>query len=143
MADDKGIFSVKEFGVLVEQGKASYKSGRLLDAIQAWRKAQAADPSRRGELTGYLDKAIQKQSALHLANAGKFEAAGDRDKAADQYKMILRLEPKDEALRTQASERLQAFDPRANVMSAALLASIAGAFALVVLLAILLILRMD
>ncbi|GEM_PF-6987662 len=143
MPADKDLFAVKEFGVFIEQGKAAYKSGRFPDAIQAWRKAQAADPSRRGELDGYLDKAIQKQSSLHLANARKFESLGDSEKAAAQYQMILKLEPRDAALRAEVTEKLQAFDTGATVMSAALLAGIVGGFLCLVLIALVLILRMD
>ena len=143
MPPDKDLFVVKEFGEFVAQGKVAYKAGRFMDAIQAWRKAQAADASRRGELDGYLDKAIQKQAAMHLANAARFESLKDDEKAAAQYRMILQLEPRDEILRAKMTEKLAGFTDHAQAMSAAVLASIAGGFLVLVGIALLLILRMD
>ena len=129
---DKDLFVVKEFGEFVNQGKVAYKAGRFLDAIQAWRKAQAADASRRGELDGYLDKAIQKQAAMHLANAARFESLGEAQKAAAQYQLVLQLEPRDDTLKAEVSEKLAAFTDQTHAMSAALLASVLAGFLLLV-----------
>lgn len=127
---DDDLFGVQEFGVLVEKGKAAYKKGRFMEAIQAWKGAQGVDPSRRGELTGYLDKAVGKQVALHLENAKRSEAAGDQAQAVVQYKHILRLDPRDGRIKELAMDKVHSSETKAQAMSVTVLAAIGSGFLL-------------
>ena len=137
------IFLVKEFGVLVDQGKAAYKAGRYLEAIQAWRKAQAVDPSRRKELDGYLAKGRDRQIAVHLKAGQHFDAAGNEVEAVEEYRKALALDPQDEGLRGQIQERIGSFETQAKVLSGSLLASVGIGYLALVAVAIWIILRMD
>ena len=143
-APDDDVFSVKEFGQRVEQGKAAYKAGRFVDAIQAWKDAQAADPSRRGEVEGYLSKAIAKQAALHMEKAGRAERTGDTDEALALYRQVMALGPRDPALLRQVTERIQAHEHKTAVMSRTLFLTLAGGFGLFVLLSLwLIVFKLD
>ncbi len=137
-ADD--VFSVKEFGQRVAQGKTAYKEGRFADAIRAWKAAQAADPSRRGELEGYLSKAIAKQAALQMEKAERAERAGDPDGALLLYRQVLALGLRDHALVRQVTERIQEYEKEHVVMSRTLFLALAGGFGLFVLVSLWLIL---
>ncbi len=130
------VFSVKEFGQKVEQGKVAYKAGRFIEAIQSWKAAQAADPSRRGEVEVYLSKAISKQSALDMEKARKAEAAGDQDEALALYRHVLALGPRDPALLKQVTERVHAHEQKTETISRTLLLTLMGGFGLFVLLAL-------
>lgn len=134
------VFSVKEFGQRVEQGRTAYKAGRFVDAIQAWKAAQAVDPSRRGEVEGYLSKAIAKQAALHMEKAGRAEAAGEGDEALALYRQVMALGPRDPTLLGQVTERIRAHEHKTEVMGRTLFLIVAGGFGLFVLLSLWLIL---
>jgi tetratricopeptide (TPR) repeat protein len=140
MTDPDDLFSVKEFGQRVAQGKTAYKAGRFPEAIQAWKAAQAADPSRRGEVEGYLSKAIAKQAALHMEKARLAEAAGESDEALVLYRQVMALGLRDPAQLRQVTERIQAHEHKTEVMSRTLFLTMAGGFALFVVLSLWLIL---
>ena len=137
------IFGVKEYGILVERGKAAYQAGRFLVAMQAWKKAQIVDPSRRGELDGYLAKAAAKQADVHLQRAHDFEKEKEGDKALAVYRQILRLDLQDTALKEEAQEKVRASETRARVMSGTLLLSGLAVYLALVALTLWFILGLD
>lgn len=128
------VFGVSDFAPLVNKGKLFYQKGRFLEAIECWKKAQAQDPSRRGEVDGYIAKATAKQVAIHLDNAKRFEKGeeADPEQALAQYRHILRLNPADAHVRQLCQDKIGASETRAEAMSATLLAAIAGAFVLLI-----------
>ena len=134
MAAPDDIFGVSDFAPLVQKGKALYMKARYLEAMECWKKAQAMDPSRRKEVEGYLAKASAKQIAIHLDNAKRFERGEEEDpaQALFQYRQILRLNPSDPKLRQLCQEKVRASETRSEVMSASVLALIAGAFAVLI-----------
>ena len=136
MPPSEDVFGVKEFGRLVERGKVAYKQGRFQDAIQAWKGAQAADPSRRGEVDGYLAKASAKQAALHLERARQLELGGDAQAALAEYRQVMRLDLRDAALREKVAEKVRASERKAEALSMTALLSGGVAFGVLVLLAL-------
>ena len=134
MAGKDDVFGVSDFAPLVNKGKAFYLKGRFLEAIECWKKAQATDPSRRNEVEGYVAKAVAKQVSIHLDNAKRFERGEEADpaEALAQYRHILRLNPSDPKVRQLCQDKIGASETRAEVMSATVLAAIAGAFAVLI-----------
>ena len=128
MPAERDDFSVAEFKPLVEQGKAAYKRGAFQEAIQAWKNAQAMDPSRRHEVEGYLAKAGEKLIAILVLKGQKAEHIGDAAQAVAHYKQALKLEPRDEQVRSDLIDRIRAFENQAQVLSMTVLASILGGF---------------
>ena len=128
MPVERDDFSVEEFKPLVERGKAAYKRGAFQEAIQVWKNAQAMDPSRRHEVEGYLAKAGEKLIAILVLKGQKAEHVGDAGQAVAHYKQALKLEPRDEQVRSDLVDRIRAFENQAQVLSMTVLASILGAF---------------
>lgn len=128
---DDDIFTVREFGQFVEQGKVAYKQGRFGEAIRAWREAQGVDPARRGELEGYLAKASAKQAAVLMDAARKAEKAEDGPGALAKYREILSLGVKDAALVSLVRERIESLEEKAVTVSSSLLGAWMGGMSLV------------